>query len=119
MPSHYMPKISTKQQYNKTIHASIIVRCLSYIWSDAIQSYINDLVRDNLRSVHWLRVPQRSAYKLCLIAYKALNDHRILDYISNFCVMIALSREQGRLCNHWPFNLEPTPSFYVIHFINW
>ena len=23
------------------------------------------------------------------------------------------------LCNYWPFALEPTPSFYVIHFINW
>src|SRR6218665_986916 len=23
------------------------------------------------------------------------------------------------LCNHWPFALEPTPSFYAIHFINW
>ena len=23
------------------------------------------------------------------------------------------------LCNHWPFALEPTPSFYTIHFINW
>jgi len=23
------------------------------------------------------------------------------------------------LCNHWAFALEPTPSFYVIHFINW
>src|SRR6218665_1811252 len=23
------------------------------------------------------------------------------------------------LCNHWPFALEPTPSFYSIHFINW
>ena len=22
-------------------------------------------------------------------------------------------------CNHWPFALEPTPSFYSIHFINW
>ena len=22
------------------------------------------------------------------------------------------------LCNHWPFALEPTPSFYAIHFIN-
>ena len=23
------------------------------------------------------------------------------------------------LCNHWSFALEPTPSFYTIHFINW
>src|SRR6218665_112516 len=23
------------------------------------------------------------------------------------------------LCNHWPFALEPTPSFYSIYFINW
>ena len=23
------------------------------------------------------------------------------------------------LCNHWPFALEPTPSFDTIHFINW
>jgi len=23
------------------------------------------------------------------------------------------------LCNHWPFALEPTPSFYSINFINW
>jgi len=23
------------------------------------------------------------------------------------------------LCNHWPFALKPTPSFYAIHFINW
>ena len=23
------------------------------------------------------------------------------------------------LCNHWPFALEPTPSFYSIHFTNW
>src|SRR6218665_2585847 len=23
------------------------------------------------------------------------------------------------LCNHWPFALEPTASFYSIHFINW
>src|SRR6218665_1484613 len=23
------------------------------------------------------------------------------------------------LCNHWPFALEPTPSFYAIHLINW
>jgi len=22
-------------------------------------------------------------------------------------------------CNHWPFALEPTPSFYSIYFINW
>jgi len=23
------------------------------------------------------------------------------------------------LCNHWPFALEQTPSFYAIHFIKW
>jgi len=23
------------------------------------------------------------------------------------------------LCNHWPLALEPTPSFYAIHVINW
>src|SRR6218665_3533715 len=23
------------------------------------------------------------------------------------------------LCNRWPFPLEPTPSLYAIHFINW
>src|SRR6218665_3294516 len=30
-----------------------------------------DLLPDNL---HWLRVPLRIAYKLCLITYKTLND---------------------------------------------
>src|SRR6218665_4230183 len=35
---------------------------------------ISDLLRDNL---HWLRVPQRIVYKLCLITYKVLNDRRI------------------------------------------
>src|SRR6218665_882868 len=35
--------------------------------------------------VHWLRVPLRIAYKLCLITYKTLNDRGMSDYISNFC----------------------------------
>src|SRR5688572_16404952 len=33
--------------------------------------HVTDLLRDNL---HWLRVPQRITYKLCLITYKAINN---------------------------------------------
>src|SRR6218665_882968 len=51
--------------------------------------HITDLLRDNL---HWLRVPQRIVYKLCLVTYKALNDHRMPDYISDFCIRVADKR---------------------------
>src|SRR6218665_671825 len=43
------------------------------IYGRTPSDHITDLLRDNL---HWLRVPQRIVYKLCLITYKALNDHR-------------------------------------------
>src|SRR6218665_1612069 len=43
--------------------------------------------RNNVH-VHWLRVPQRIAYKLCLITCKALNACRMPDYIPNFCIRV-------------------------------
>jgi len=52
------------------------LRCPFHIWSDT-SDHTTDLLRDNQ---HWLRVPQRIAYKLCLITYKALNDRRMSDY---------------------------------------
>src|SRR6218665_495185 len=49
---------------------------------------------------------------------------------AHLTVLTSLSHEQGLLwlrheslqsclCNHWPYALEPTPSFDTIHFINW
>jgi hypothetical protein len=42
--------------------------------------HVTDLLRDNL---HWLRVPQRITYKLCLITYKAMHS-RIIFLTSAF-----------------------------------
>lgn len=39
-----------------------------------------------------LAISQRILYKLCLVAYKALNAHRTLDYISDFCIKVSDKR---------------------------
>ena len=74
----------------------------------------------NLRSIcsfnlHWLRVPQRIEYKLCLVTYKALNDHRTPDYISDFCIRVADKRlrSSSKACYMYhglPRSLATVPS---------
>src|SRR6218665_1426175 len=41
------------------------------IYGRTPSDHVTDLIRDNL---HWLRVPKRITYKLCLIAYKAIHN---------------------------------------------
>src|SRR6218665_3493957 len=48
-----------------------------------------DLLCDNL---HWLRAPQWIAYKLCLVTYKTLDDRRMPDYISDFCIRVVADK---------------------------
>ena len=42
------------------------------------------------------------------------NTHHIISFGVN-----EFYGSDTSLCNHWPFALEQTPSFYAIHFINW
>ena len=58
------------------------------IYGRTPSDHVTDLLRDNL---HWLRVPQRITYKLCLIAYKAIHNS-MPDYITNFCTSAADNR---------------------------
>ena len=60
------------------------------LYGRAPSDHATDMLRDNL---HWLRVPSGS--KLCLITvitYKALNDRRMSDYISNFFIRIVADK---------------------------
>jgi hypothetical protein len=45
------------------------------------RAHVSELLRDRL---HWLRVPQRVDYKLCLLAYKALHG-AAPSYLSELC----------------------------------
>ena len=66
---------------------------------DRIQSVLNATARllydrtpsDNRSAARQpqLHVPQRIVYNLCLVTYKALNDHHMPDYISDFCIIVA------------------------------
>src|SRR6218665_3821431 len=68
---------------------SVLNSAARLIYGRTPSDHITDLLRDDL---HWLRVPQRIVYKLCLVTYKALNDHRMPDYISDFCIRVADKR---------------------------
>jgi len=59
------------------------------IYGRTPSDHTTDLLRDNL---HWLRVPQRIAFKLCLITYKSLNDRRMSHYISYFCIRVVADK---------------------------
>src|SRR6218665_2448245 len=59
-----------------------------FIYGRTPSDHTTDLLRDNL---HWLPVPQRIAFKLCLIAYKAIHNS-MPDYITNFCTSAADNR---------------------------
>src|SRR6218665_153414 len=60
-----------------------------FIYLRTPSDHTTDLLRDNL---HWLRVPQRIAFKLCLITYKSLNDRRMSHYISYFCIRVVADK---------------------------
>src|SRR6218665_542459 len=68
---------------------SVLNSAARLIYGRTPSDHITDLLRDNL---HWLRVPQRIVYKSCLVTYKTLNDHRMPDYISDFCIRVADKR---------------------------
>src|SRR6218665_1882731 len=71
---------------------SVLSSAARLIYGRTPSDHITDLVRDNQ---HWLRVPQRIVYKLCLVTvvtYKALNDHPMPDYIFDFCIRVADKR---------------------------
>src|SRR6218665_290018 len=63
---------------------SVLNPAARLIYGRTPSDHTTDLLSDNL---YWLRVPLRIAYtcKLCLIAYKTLNDRCMSDYISNLC----------------------------------
>src|SRR6218665_1429080 len=66
-------------------------RCLMLLhvlYGRTPSDHVTDLLRDNL---HWLRVPQRITYKLCLITYKAIHNS-MPDYITDFCISAADNR---------------------------
>ena len=67
---------------------SVLNSAARLIYGRTPSDHVTDLLRDNL---HWLRVPQRIRYKLCLIAYKALNN-LMPDYISDLCIRVANNR---------------------------
>ena len=86
---------------------------LIYGWTSS--NHDTDLLRDNL---HWLHVPQRIIYKLCLITYKAIHNS-MPDYITDFCISAAASRQPAAIISE---NLLQVPrsstkfgdcSFYV------
>src|SRR6218665_1592520 len=68
---------------------SMINSAACLIYGRTPSDHITDLLHDNL---HWLHVPQRILYKLRLVTYKALNDHRMTDYISDLSVRVADKR---------------------------
>jgi len=63
--------------------------------------HISQVLHDRL---HWLAVPQRIRYKLCLLVYKALHG-LIPQYLTDFCQLVSLvssrsglrSSTQGRM----------------------
>ena len=67
---------------------------------DRLQSVLNAAARlyvdvsrrtstsDVLRELHWLRVPDRIAYKLCMIVYRCLHG-TAPDYLADCCVRIS------------------------------
>ena len=55
--------------------------------------HITAVLRDEL---HWLPVPQRKTYKLCLTAYKAINCST-LAYLAEMCVPISANQARLRL----------------------
>src|SRR6218665_2636654 len=74
----------------------LIVLVLAQSFSSQLLNLLAFLLLLSLESLyfnlHWLRVPQRIVYKLCLVTYKALNDHRMPDYMSDFCIRVADKR---------------------------
>ena len=67
---------------------SVLNSAARIIYGRTPSDHVTDLLRDNL---HWLRVPQRITYKLCLLTYKSLLN-LMPDYISEFCIRVADSR---------------------------
>src|SRR6218665_3751067 len=61
---------------------SVLNSAARLIYGRTPSDHTTDLLSDSL---HWLRVPLRIAYKLCLITYKTLNDRSMSEYFSNFC----------------------------------
>lgn len=67
---------------------SVLNSAARLIYGRTPSDHVTDLLRDNL---HWLRVPQRITYKLCLITYKSL--HNLMpEYITDFCIPISDNR---------------------------
>ena len=56
---------------------------------DHITSHMRD-------SLHWLRVPQRVTFKLCLLTYKSLHGCAP-DYLTELCIPVARSEPRRRL----------------------
>src|SRR6218665_1599645 len=65
------------------------LRCRLIIWSDIIRSICCET------TYTLVACSQRIAYRLCLITYKALNDRRMSDYISNFFIRVVVADTIG------------------------
>ena len=72
---------------------SVLNSAARLIYGRTKSDHVTDLLRDNL---HWLRIPQRISYKLCLITYKAINN-QMPDYIAEFCIRVADNQSRSRL----------------------
>src|ERR1700733_9188686 len=85
---------------------SVLNSAARLIYGRTKSDHVTDLLRDNL---HCLRIPQRIAYKLCLITYMSLNN-QMPDYIADFCFRVADNQSRSRLRSSSK-NLLQVPAF--------
>ena len=88
---------------------SVLEKNQIYIMSNRMRSLrMHDHVSSSMKNLHWLKIPERITYKLCLLMYKCQNN-LAPRYLSNFLQ----SRPSSRLLQS-----SQSDNIYVTYFKN-
>ena len=76
-----------------SVGQSVLNAAARIVYGGKPYDLVTPLLRDRL---HWLRVPERIRFKLCLMVFKALN-HLAPEYIMNCCFPVSNTARRAGL----------------------
>jgi hypothetical protein len=75
--------------------------------------HISSLLKDEL---HWLRIPERIAYKRCLLTFRALHDPTFPDYLAALVQRISSTDRRQQLRSSLDVKLVVPPPSRTVQF---
>ena len=108
MPPHASRMLICSAVLSRSDYCNCIFAGLPYFNLNRLQQVMNaaarvssrrrkyDHISDVLQDLHWLRVPQRIEFRLCLTVYKALHN-LALSYLAELCIPVTALAARQRL----------------------